>query len=232
MTSPKKIVGIITARGGSKGLVGKNIASLNGKPLTVHTIEAAKKSKYIDDVIVTTDDIAIAKVAKNNGVDVIDRPEALATDNASSYDVVKHALEELQSKGHSYTHFILLQPTSPLRTEVHIDEALASFLNTDDYNSCMSVCAVDHHPYKMLKIDGNQMLKPFQEIQYLDSPRQELPKIYRQNGAIYIMGCNDFLNKAINFYLEPVMPFVMNERSSLDIDTQEDLDVASMYLKS
>ena len=228
--SPKKIVAIITARGGSKGLVGKNIASLNGRPLIAHTIEAAKKSKNIDDIVVTTDDIEIANVASDYNISVIDRPEKLATDSASSYDVVKHALEKLAEKSRVYTYFILLQPTSPLRTEKHIDEALSTFLRAGNYNSCMSVCAVEHHPYKMLEIDENQMLKPFQKVEYLDAPRQKLSKIYRQNGAIYIMRCDDFLNKTTNFYLEPVMPYIMDEQSSIDIDTQSDLDIASIYL--
>ena len=109
MTLPKNIIAIITARGGSKGLIGKNIASLDGKPLINHTIEAAKKSNTVNDIVVTTDDIAIANVARGNDVHVVDRPDALATDEASSYDVVKHALEVLSSEGKTYSHFILLQ---------------------------------------------------------------------------------------------------------------------------
>jgi len=231
--SPKKtdqkIVAIITARGGSKGLIGKNVASLSGKPLITHTINAAKKSKLIDDVVVTTDDFVIEAVAKENDVKIINRPNDLAADDSSSYDAVKHALDTLKSDGQTHTHFILLQPTSPLRNEQHIDEALSGFLNTN-YNSCMSICAVDHHPYKMLKINQNSALEPLQGAEHLDAPRQKLPDIYRQNGAIYIMGCDDFFHKTNNFYLEPVMPYVMDARSSVDIDTQADLDIAELYL--
>ena len=117
-----------------------------------------------------------------------------------------------------------------MRDETHIDKALLEFLNSDEYNSCMSVCAVDHHPYKMLEIDENQSLQPLQDVKSLDTPRQKLPDIYRQNGAIYIMRCNDFLNETKNFYLEPVMPYIMDARSSIDIDTQADLDLAKLYL--
>jgi len=217
-----KIVAIITARGGSKGLPRKNVLDLNAKPLIAHTIEAALKSEMFSKVIVTTDDIEIKEVSIKYGADVIDRPKELATDTASSLDVIEHTLRSLKEDGNEFSHFILLQPTSPLRTQKHIKEAWAKYEN-DNANSLVSVSEVEHTPFKMLIEDDNGNIKPLTNWRDLTKPRQQLPKAYLPNGAIYISEVENFLNTK-NLFKSPLGIFVMGKEESVDVDTKEDLN--------
>ncbi len=230
MTTPhkEKIVAIITARGGSKGLPGKNIKDLAGKPLIAYSIEAGLNCPLIDATIVTTDDEEIAAVSKDCGAEIIERPAELATDTASSYDAAAHALETLADQGREFETFALLQPTSPLRTARHLEECLSTFL-ASDAKSAISVCETAHHPYKDFTVEDGALKPLFSEDQ-LDKPRQSLPPVYRQNGAIYVMGRDDFLNETDNFYLAPVMPYIMSQEDSIDIDTELDMKIAESIL--
>lgn len=213
----RKIVAIIPARGGSKGLPRKNILDLNGKPLIAWTIEAAIKSKVFDRLIVTTEDSEIKDVALTCGAEVIDRPIVLATDTASSLDVIEHVLKNIES---DFSHFILLQPTSPLRDEKYIIEAW-NIYNRKSAKSLVSVCEVEHSPFKML-IEEKGNLKPLTAWEDLTKPRQSLPKAYLPNGAIYIAKIDDFLYTK-NLFAEPCEFFEMNKIVSIDIDSKEDL---------
>ena len=217
----KNIVAIITARGGSKGLPRKNVLDLNGKPLIAHTIDAALESKIFSKVIVTTDDKEIKEVSLKYGAEVIDRPENLATDNASSLDVIEHTLIELYSRGENYSHFILLQPTSPLRKASHIIEAWEKYIQ-DSASSLVSVTETEHTPFKML-IEKDGMVQPLTQWSDLTKPRQTLPKAYLPNGAIYISKADKFL-KQKNLFLSPLVLYKMTRRESIDIDTIEDLN--------
>ena len=124
MFADQRVLGLIPARGGSKGLPGKNLAPLHGRPLIAWTIAAARSSGFVDDVVVTTDDEDVARVALAEGARVpFRRPARLATDEASMNDVIAHALDELSREGDEYRWLLLLQPTAPLRTVAHIDEA-------------------------------------------------------------------------------------------------------------
>lgn len=224
----KSIVAIITARGGSKGLPRKNVLDLAGKPLIAHTIQAALESKIFDKVVVTTDDTEIKEVSLQYGAEVIERPEYLATDSASSLDVIVHALEALKENGkNQYTHFVLLQPTSPLRTATHIKEAWNKYLK-EDANSLVSVMEVEHPPQKML-LEKNGEITPLTKWEDLTKPRQSLPKAYLPNGAIYINKIEDFL-KSKNIFEEPLSIYLMNQECSIDIDTANDLEIVKGYL--
>jgi len=214
-----KIVAIITARGGSKGLPRKNVLDLQGKPLIAHTIDAAIKSNIFSKIVVTTDDDEIKNVSTRYGADVIDRPKRLATDTASSLDVIEHALLTLAEKGNAYSHFILLQPTSPLRNEQHIIEAWALYQNKNA-NSLVSVVEVEHSPFKML-IENNGIIEPLTSWGDLTMPRQELPKTYLPNGAIYISKVCDFLENK-NLFISPLSIYEMEKDISLDIDKKKD----------
>lgn len=222
------VVAIITARGGSKGLPRKNVLDLAGKPLIAHTIQAALESKIFDKVVVTTDDTEIKEVSLQYGAEVIDRPEYLATDSASSLDVIVHALEALKENGtKQYTHFVLLQPTSPLRTATHIKESWSKYLK-DDANSLVSVMEVEHPPQKML-IEKNGEVTPLTKWEDLTKPRQSLPKAYLPNGAIYIIKIEDFL-KSKNIFEEALSIYLMNQKCSIDIDSENDLEIVKGYL--
>jgi len=216
-----QIVAIITARGGSKGLPRKNVLDLVGKPLIAHTIDAAKKSNIFSKIVVTTDDKEIKEVSLRFGAEVIDRPENLATDNASSLDAIEHTLQELKQRKEIFTHFILLQPTSPLRTEIHIQEAWNKYVD-EKAASLVSVCEVEHSPFKMLVEDDNGNIEPLTKWEHLTMPRQKLPKAYLPNGAIYINEINIFLENK-NIFKKPLSFFLMGKNSSIDVDSKDDL---------
>lgn len=223
-----RVVAIITARGGSKGLPRKNILDLNGKPLIAHTIDAARASNIFSNIVVTTDDKEIKEVSLKFGANIIDRPSELATDTASSLDVLEHALRELETE--NYTHFILLQPTSPLRTEVHIEEAWEKYIN-DKASSLLSVCEVEHSPFKMLIENKDGDVEPLTKWEDLTRPRQKLPKAYLPNGAIYINRVDKFLENR-NLFEKPICMYLMNRESSLDIDIKRDFLEVEKVMKS
>jgi len=221
MNNNHSIIAIITARGGSKGLPRKNVLDLNGKPLIAHTIDAALKSQIFSKVIVTTDDSEIKDVSLSYGAEVIDRPQELATDTASSLDVIEHTLYELKNNGNNFSHFMLLQPTSPLRTEVHIQDAWEKYIN-DKAASLISVCEVEHSPFKMLIETDNGEIAPLTKWEHLTMPRQQLPKTYLPNGAIYINEVTLF-QKNKNLFEPMLSIYVMTKNDSIDIDINEDL---------
>ena len=151
----KKVLAIIPARSGSKGIKDKNIINLNGKPLIAYSIEAGLKSKYIDKVVVTTDGEEIAKVARAYGAEVpFMRPDYLSSDTAKTIDAVMHCIEEMKRLGEEYDYIVLLQPTQPLRQSWHIDEAIELILEKDE-EALVSVSKVKDHPILMRTIDSN-----------------------------------------------------------------------------
>lgn len=215
-----KIVAIIPARGGSKGIPRKNLINFLGKPLMQWSIEAALKSKYITDVVVSSDDDEILNEAKkNNSVFRIKRPSELAQDNSKTEPVLAHVLESLKDR--DFDFLILLQPTSPLRTSKEIDLAFEKIVNSNA-NSLISVCELEHHPYKSFKIDDKGYLKGIINNDFPFFPRQELPKTYRANGAIYIIKVEDFL-KHKSLLTNKTIHYKMSQEQSLDIDTLDDL---------
>ena len=224
------IVAIITARGGSKGLPRKNVLDLNGKPLIAYTIDAAIASNIFSKIIVTTDDEEIKNVSLKYGADVIDRPKILATDTASSLDVIEHALNELTDQEEKFTHFILLQPTSPLRNSIHIQEAWKKYQD-EKVNSLVSVCEVEHSPFKMLMEKENGEIVPLTKLEHLTMSRQKLPKTYLPNGAIYISKVDDFL-KNKNLFEDKLHIYFMNNEVSIDIDDLNDFIFVEKLLNS
>lgn len=220
---------IIPARGGSKGLPRKNVADLGGRPLIAWTIEAAKRSSSIGRVFVSTDDEEIADVSARCGAVVIARPDHLATDESRSEDVVLHALDVLDEDGNAPSHFALLQPTSPLRNEQHID-ALIQAARDAAVSCAWSVNEAEHHPFKMM-IESDGVLQPVARQADLNAPRQALPRAYRQNGAIYWLSTEAFRTHA-SFFVPPVLPYLMDAGASIDIDDAEDLDRAQRILSA
>lgn len=224
----RKIAAIITARGGSKGVPRKNIRRVHGMPLIAYSIHAALDCRYIDACVVTTDDDEIKEVSKSYGAQIIERPAELATDTSLSSDAVAHSLQHLRELGMFPQYFVLLQPTSPLRTGRHLEECIEGFLESG-MASAVSITEAEHHPWKML-IAGTNGLKPLRDFQSLESPRQLLPKAYRINGAIYCMDSELFLKKKA-FCIEPTFYYHMSQRDSLDIDSEIDLKILEMVVK-
>ena len=224
--SAVNILGVIPARGGSKGIPRKNLRCLNGTPLIAHTIEAAMQAKLLNKIVVTTDDIEIASISKVFGVDVIIRPSSLATDNIQNNSVVEHALKALDEK---FTHLVLLQPTSPLRRPKDIDICINYLLN-NKVRSVVSVTQVEHHPSKFFVMDEHGMIASFMDATDLERRRQDLKPVYRQNGAIYALGVEDFkISK--KFIVFPCGGHVMAPEISIDIDKESDLKVAERFIE-
>lgn len=222
------ILAIIPARGGSKEVPKKNIRLLAGKPLVVYSIEQAKKSKYIYRIVVSTEDEEIAKIARKWNVEVIKRPQELARDDTPMVDVVIHTLEVLKEEKYIPDIIVLLQPTSPLRTHEDIDNAIQRFLETKDCSALVSITEFDHPPLWALKIDDN-VLKPVFGKKYLKMRRQELSKLYRPNGAIFII-YPQVLYSERTFYPEKTTYYIMPPERSIDIDTEFDFIIAEKLM--
>ena len=229
-------LGIIPARGGSKGVKNKNIKLLAGKPLIAYTIEAAFSSR-LNAVIVSTDSNEIASIAKQNGGNVpFLRPKQLATDRAKAIPVIQHALMEFESKNSIKVDAVMmLQPTTPFRRPEDINQAI-SLLETSNADSVISVNNVEgHHPARMKYLDGKGVLidPPFCEM-YENQPRQELKPMYLRNGAIYLTKSETI--KLGSFKGKKCMALVMPQQLSVNIDTQFDFDFAEWiyrtYLKT
>lgn len=225
-----KILSIIPARGGSKGVPRKNIKDLNGKPLISYTIEAANKSKYIDRVVVSTDDLEIAEVSEKFGAEIpILRPTNLAGDLSPTVECVIHMLNYLkEEEEYVPTHIMLLQCTSPLRNHNHIDEAIEKFKDNRE-KALISVCESEVNPYWTNIFEGNK-LKPFIKEGYSITRRQDLPEVYRVNGAIYLIEIETFLEKK-TFQPESLTGYIMDSYSSVDIDTELDFKIAEVIMR-
>ena len=220
-----KVLAIIPARGGSKGLIGKNIKPLLGKPLIIWTLEAAIKSKYIDKIVVSTDSDEIKKVICDYGFECKSlRPGYLALDTTTSYEVIKYELE----KRMDFETVCMLQPTSPIRNSNDIDMAFNLF-NSQNATSCVSVYKTEDVPYWSFSKADNGFLSPLFNKKYFSKRRQELKDVYALNGSIYISRINEYLiNKG--FISNRTIPFVMTMDRSIDIDTNEDFINAEKYL--
>ncbi|HBR30287.1 MAG TPA: acylneuraminate cytidylyltransferase [Firmicutes bacterium] len=230
MIDNQKVVAIIPARGGSKGVPRKNINDFCGKPLIAWTIEEALKCKYLDRLLVSTEDQEIATVAKEFGAEVpFLRPEQLARDDTPGVEPILHALDWLSEKEQYHPDYICtLQCTSPFRKDYQISEAL-EILVAEGHDSIIGVCASEVNPYWMKKIE-NGKLKNFMPTAINYTRRQDLPKVYRLNGAIY-MARTAVLLKKRNWYTDHTVPYVMDKLSSMDIDDLVDFKVAEFLMK-
>ncbi|AXY02661.1 acylneuraminate cytidylyltransferase family protein [Vibrio alfacsensis] len=216
-----KFVALILARGGSKGLPRKNILPLNGKPVISWTIEAALQCPQVGRVFVSTDDSEIATTSISLGAEIIDRPPALALDTSSSIDALSHAIDWLELNNIQSEYLVLLQPTSPLRNAVHLQESLHLY-TVKNADLVISVFEPSHTPIKSYieREDGSLAGLYSDDAPY--TRRQDLPRAFQPNGAIYAFSKNAFkLNN--RFPQSNVYPYLMSECDSLDIDTLDDL---------
>ena len=229
MYKQKRILAIIPARGGSKGIPKKNIIDLLGKPLLYYSVKSAKESKYIDKVIISTDDKEIAEVGKQLGADVpFLRPEEISGDKAKSIDAFIHAIKELEKLEEKYDYILLLQNTSPLRQSWHIDEAIEKLIESNERN-LVSVSEVTEHPCIMRTLNEKNETNNLMNMSG-NMRRQDFPPIYLVNGAIYIQKNDEYLNLDTNLN-GGKLAYVMAREYSVDIDEYLDLDIATHYLK-
>jgi N-acylneuraminate cytidylyltransferase len=214
---------LIPARGGSKGIPGKNIKPLNGRPLIYYTLDAARAVASPENICVSTDSDEIICTAREYGLGIpFKRPDYLATDTASSYDVICHAIDFYEQRGMNYDRVLLLQPTSPFRTETHIREALS--LNQPELDMVVSVKIARANPYfTLFEENAEGFLIPSKPGTF--SRRQDCPTVYEYNGAIYIMNVRSLKNGPPGSFAK-IRKYVMAEEDSLDIDTNFDWIVA------
>jgi CMP-N,N'-diacetyllegionaminic acid synthase len=224
----KRFLAIIPARGGSKGIPNKNIIDVNGQPLIHYSIAAAKASKYIDKIVVSTDSVKIAEVARKGGAEIPAlRPEFLATDSAKTIDALIHMVDELRKDGEEYDFLVLLQPTQPLRQAFHIDEAIEMMVNTKA-KSLVSISKVKEHPVLMRTLNPDGTLKNL--VKGTSSiRRQDFPDVYKVNGAIYINTLDESFTKDSSLNDNEV-GYEMDPKYDVDIDEHIDLEIAKLKL--
>lgn len=216
-----RLLAVIPARGGSKGLPRKNIRKLAGLPLIVYSIRAGQAASSVDRLVVSTEDAEIAAVARDNGAEVIERPAELARDDTPTRPVIQHAVDTLARDGYTPDAVLTLQPTSPLRTARHIDEAAALFAADSSADSLVSCVRVPHifHPHSVMRLSKDNALEP-----YLDGPaitrRQDKGTVYARNGAaIYITRADRIKDFVFGGRL---LPYEMPFEDSIDIDDEDD----------
>lgn len=224
MLNNKKILAIIPARGGSKGLPNKNILNCAGKPLISWTINAALAVTEIDKVVVSTDSKEIAELSEKYGAVSIMRPAKYATDTASMTAVVDHAILEFASK--KFDIVIVLQPTSPLRNNSHVSNAIKKYAENDFSKSTLISVTKVNEKYNWIMFCGDQGLQFCRDHSENALRRQDLDSLYLPNGAIYIAPTKNFQG----FYSKHVIPYIMLAEDSIDIDTAEDLLKADSLL--
>ena len=218
MINGMRVVAIIPARGGSKGIKDKNIKSFCGKPLISYTIDAAKRCSYVDEVIVSTDSSVIANVSEEYGARVpFLRPAELASDTSKTIDAIAYTIKELLNQNRKFDILVLLQPTSPLRNFKNIEEALEIFIDRN-CSGLVSVNEVVENPILFRTIEDGQLNKLLNVTSTIR--RQDMPVYYKVNGAIYI-NLWDEINIEHSFN-DNCIPYVMDTNTSVDIDTIDD----------
>ena len=226
MIKNKKVLAIIPARGGSKRLPMKNIEEFKGRPLITWSILAATGSSYIDKVIVSTDCETIGEVAVESGAEVpFMRPSELASDYASSNDVILHAIGQVAD---IYDYIVVLQPTSPLRTPRDIDGAIETLASDDSIQGVVSVCTCEHSPLWANSLPVDLNMGEFFPKSSFQKRSQDLPEYFRLNGSLYAYSLNSFTENKGIYYNEHVKAYIMPIERSIDIDTIIDFKVAEV----
>ncbi len=226
-----KVLGLVTARGGSKGLPGKNIRDLCGKPLIAWTIDAARAATCLDAIVVSTDDPEIAAVAERYGAEVpFLRPAELAADTASSIDVVIHAIDFLAATGRVFDLVVLLEPTSPLREASDIDNGLSLMLSSGA-DAVVSVCRAEcAHPAFMYRQRPDARLVPFMDQQPTGLRRQEIESVFFLEGTLYASRV-DVLKTKRSFYHEGTIAYEVPKWKSIEIDDLDDFVMVEALTK-
>ena len=229
MDKNAKVLCLINARGGSKGVPGKNVKPLGGKPLIAHSIEVAKKSRLITRVVVSTDAENIAAAAREAGADVpFLRPAELATDTAVQIDVIKHAVETIEATDGRYDYICILQPTCPFRSVEDVDGSL-QLLIASNADSVITVTDVGgRHPKTLYRIDGKQGISP-----YLDSPsggvlRQNFEILYWRTGSVYAMKRDVVMTGSL--YGSSIKGYIQDENRAFNIDSPFDWELCEAWL--
>ena len=217
-------IAIIPARAGSKGLPGKNTALIEGKSLVQLAIETALSIPEITRVVVTSDDVSVQKIASDLGAEIVVRPAELAQDNSAIESAILHALAELNLDPTSTDVLTVIQPTSPLRDKQLLATSISNFIKNGSQGSVFGIVEVEHHPAKMLVVNG-EFVVPFTKVEDLSAPRQQLQRVVRQSGSIYITNLQQFISLG-TLFINPVGWVAVSGAEAIDIDTAQDLALA------
>ncbi|WP_294725989.1 acylneuraminate cytidylyltransferase family protein [uncultured Fusobacterium sp.] len=229
MYKNKKILAVIPARGGSKGIPSKNIFNVGGQPLIKYTIDCAKNSKYLDRAVISTDSLEIKRVAEEYGGDVpFMRPAELALDTSKTIDSIVHAVNTLKEIGEEYDYVMIIQNTVPLRKGWHVDESIEKIVDSNE-RSLVSVTEVEQHPILMRTLNEDGTLKNLLPMSST-MRRQDFPKFYKVDGAIAIQKIDEEFNldTSIN---DGKLAYIMESKYSIDIDNYIDIKVIEYYLE-
>lgn len=220
-------IALIPARGGSKGVKRKNLRDVAGRPLLQHAVDAARQSKHIREIYLSSEDEDILAAGGRIGCKLVRRPDALARDESTANDVVLDFFAQIPLSDDDL--IVYLQPTSPLRTAAHIDAALQAmeFAKAD---GAVSVMELEKSPYKSFRLDEQGRLESLFGEKYSNHNRQQLPKTYMPNGAIYIFRKKFFLDRG-GFPSDGSIPYIMSKRDSIDIDEEGDLELATRIME-
>ncbi len=229
MYKNKKILAVIPARGGSKGVPRKNIIEVGGHPLIKYTIDCGKNSKYLDRVVISTEDLLIKRVAEENGGDVpFLRPKELAEDTSKTIDCIVHAVNTLKSMGEEYDYVMILQNTVPLRKSWHVDESIEMLIDSSE-RSLVSISEVDEHPILMRTLNEDKTVKNLLQMNST-MRRQDFPKFYKVDGAIAIQKIDDEFNLETSIN-DGKLGYVIERKYSTDIDNYLDIKIIEYYLE-
>ncbi len=235
MINDKKVLAIIPARGGSKGLPGKNVKELCGKPLIAWPICAAKKSLYVDKIVVSTEDLNIADIARREGAEVpFLRPESLAVDDSTTISVLLHVLNNLVETGETFDYCLLLQPTSPLTEGCDINKALELLESMrTKADSIVGVSeVVSTHPVFDARINQEGLITPYVGEDFSGAVRrQDIEKLYFFDGSLYISDVKTLLEKQ-TFYHDRTLPYIVPKWKAFDVDDMVDLICIEAVMKN
>lgn len=231
MNARSRYVALIPARGGGKRLPRKNVLPLAGKPLLGWTIEAAESARYIDRIVLSTDDDEIAAIGRQYGAEVpFMRPKEHAADTTATADVVLHAVQTLRASGDDCDYIVILQPTSPLRSPGDIDAAI-DLLRAKNADAVISVCRTDHPPAWTNTLPDDLSMRAFYRPGVRSIRSQDLPKTYRLNGAIYVYSCRRILETGSLVMDDNAYAYIMPRERSVDIDSAADFEVAQLFMQ-
>jgi CMP-N,N'-diacetyllegionaminic acid synthase len=222
-------VALIPARGGSKGIPRKNLARIRGRTLLEYAIRAAQASGVVARAVVSSDDDEILDEARRHGAEALKRPPEIASDTASSDSVIEHFINAAQPRFAASQPIVLLQPTSPLRTGAHVEQAVKLWRESRA-RAVVSVFEPEHHPAKSFRLDERGLLCGLFGADAPFTPRQSLPRAFQPNGAVYVFSAAEFLTGR-RIPRDLLVPLVMSSAESLDIDCVADLSRAEIYLQ-
>lgn len=224
MYDGKKVLCIILARGGSKGISRKNVRLLAGKPLIVHSIDAARQAMYIDEIYVSTDDAEIKEISAGAGAKIVDRPVELATDTAIYLDAAKHLFKSIGADPSSI--IVGLEPTSPIRTPADIEGCIELF--EDQIDCVVTITEARNHPAHLLRL-RDQMLIPFDDS-IKRTNRQQMEKIYVYTGSVFVATVEFLQNQKIYIFGKKMRGYILDQRKSIDIDTPLDFEICEFIM--